>query len=335
MSKRGRIYHNFFTPELWEQVNKENKRILDDFIQEYKQRKKSKGTISGYHNDLRIIMIYILKELDNRCVLDLKKKDFRNLSLYFTEECNMSAARTNRLKSSINSLLTFCEDDDDYDYEVNYAKKVAGIPKERVKDDEDDFFFTYDEFIKVRDILVSQEKWQLAVLWSLGFDSAGRKNELFQVKKQGLLDGNKTNIVVGKRGKKFSLVYLDDTKELIRKYLEWRGDDDIDSLWIKGSGDHKQPLSDSAVLYDRIVSISKILSEVRGESCNIFTHTLRHSRLECLSQGTDLRLLDENGKPKKYPLEQIQVFAHHSSSDTTKSYLKNHDSDIIDTMFGF
>lgn len=169
----------------------------------------------------------------------------------------------------------------------------------------------------------------------MGFDSAGRKNELFQVRKHGLLDGNKTNIVVGKRGKKFALVYLDDTKEIIRKYLEWRGDDDIDSLWIKGSGDHKEPISDSSVLYDRIVSISKILSEVRGEPCNIFTHTLRHSRLECLSQGTDLRLLDENGNPKKYPLEQIQVFAHHSSSDTTKSYLKNHDSDVIDSMFGF
>ena len=41
----------------------------------------------------------------------------------------MSAARTNRLKSAINSLLTFCEDDDDYDYEINYAKKVHGIPK--------------------------------------------------------------------------------------------------------------------------------------------------------------------------------------------------------------
>ena len=28
---RGRIYNNFYTPELWEQVNKENKRILEDF----------------------------------------------------------------------------------------------------------------------------------------------------------------------------------------------------------------------------------------------------------------------------------------------------------------
>nr|DAO64013.1 MAG TPA: Integrase [Bacteriophage sp.] len=334
LAVRGRIYHNFYTPELWAQVNKENKRIMDDFLQEYKQRKMSKGTISGYHNDLRIIMIYILKELDNRCVLELKKKDFRNLSLYFTEECEMSAARTNRLKSAINSLLTFCEDDDDYDYEINYAKKVHGIPKSRVKDDDDDFFFTFDEFIKVRDILVSQEKWQLAVLWSIGFDSAGRKNELFQIQKHGLLDGNKTNIVVGKRGKKFPLVYLDDTKELIRKYLEWRGDDTIDSLWIKGCGDNKQPLSDSNVLYDRIVSISKILSEVRGEPCNIFTHTMRHSRLECLSQGTDLRLLDKNGNPKKFPLEQVQVFAHHSDPSTTQGYLKDHSEDTINSMFG-
>lgn len=333
--ERGRIYHNFYTEELWSQVNKENKNIMEDFLQEYKQRKMSKGTIAGYRNDLRIIMIYILKELGNRCVLDLKKKDFRNLSLYFTEECEMSAARTNRLKSSINSLLTFCEDDDDYDYEVNYAKKVRGIPKNRVKDDEDDFFFTYDEFIKVRDILVKQEKWQLAVLWSLGFDSAGRKNELFQVKKEGLLNSNKTNVVVGKRGKKFPLVYLDDTKELIRKYLEWRGDDDIESLWIKGTGDKKEPISDSSVLYDRIVSISKILSEVRGEECNIFTHTMRHSRLECLSQGTDMRLLDENGNPKKFPLEQVQVFAHHSDPSTTQGYLKDHSEDTINSMFGF
>lgn len=111
MAGRGRVYNNFYTPELWEQVNKENKRIMEDFLAEYKQRKKSKGTINGYMNDIRIILIYILKELDNKCILDLKKKDFRGLSLYFTEECNMSAARVNRLKSAVNSMLTFCEDD--------------------------------------------------------------------------------------------------------------------------------------------------------------------------------------------------------------------------------
>ena len=329
---RGRIYNNFYTPELWEQVNKENKRILDDFLAEYRQRKKSKGTIEGYFQDLRIIFIYILKELDNRCVLELNKKDFRGLSLYFTDTCGMSASRVNRLKSAINSLLTFCEEDDDYDYEINMSKKVKGIPREKAKDNEDNFFFTFDEFIKVRDILVEKGELQLAVLWSLGFDSAGRRNELFQVTKHGLADGNKTNIVAGKRGKKFCLVYLDDTRELIKRYLDERGEDDIDSLWVKGMGENKSSITYDAI-YNRICSISKILSEVRGEPCEIFPHTMRHSRLECLAQGTDTRLLDENGNPRKYPLEQIQVFAHHESCDTTKMYLKNHDDDIINSMF--
>ena len=122
MAKRGRVYNKFYTDELWEQVNKENKRILEDFLSEYKQRKKSKGTINGYRSDLKIILIYVLKELDNRCILELNKKDFRNLSLYFSDDCQMSAARVNRLKSAVNSMLTFCEEDDDYDYEINYAK---------------------------------------------------------------------------------------------------------------------------------------------------------------------------------------------------------------------
>ena len=95
--------------------------------------------------------------------------------------------------------------DDDYDYEINYAKKSKKESHEtRVKDDEDDFFFTFEEFIKVRDILVEKGRLQDAVLWSIGFDSAGRKNELFQIEKHGLTEHNKTNIVIGKRGKKIS-----------------------------------------------------------------------------------------------------------------------------------
>jgi len=331
---RGRIYNNFFTPERWEQVNPENKRILEDFVAECKQRQKSKGTIEGYYSDLRIIFIYVLLKLRNRSILELKKKDFRGMSLYFSDECKMSAARVNRIKSACNSMLTFCEEDDDYDYDINYSKKVAGLPKNPVKDDEDDFFFTFEEFIAVRNKLVEQGKLQLAVLWSLGFDSAGRKNELFQVEKHGLLNGNKTNVVVGKRGKKFPLVYLDDTKELIRQYLEQRGEDDIDSLWIKGSGENKEPIAYAAI-YERICSISNVLSEIRGEECNIFPHTMRHSRLECLAQGTDTRLLDEKGEPKKFPLEQVQIFAHHSDISTTQSYLKDHSDDTINSMFGF
>ena len=333
MPRSRGIYNKIYTPEKWEQVNAENKLIMEDFLTELRQQKKSKGTIDGYFQDLRIVLIKIMEDFGNKSILEMTKKDFRRLNIWF-DDSGMSPARCNRIHSATNSMLTFVEEDDDYDYEINTSKKVKGVPNERVKTNEDDFFFTYDEFIKVRDILVEKGRLQDAVLWSLMYDSGARRNEVFQVKKQGLLDGNKTNIVRGKRGKMFPLVYLDDTKELIRQYLEWRGEDDVDSLWIKGHGETASSV-DTTALYDRIVSISKILSEVRGEEVNIFPHSCRHSRLQALKKGWDDRLKDENGENKCFDLTQIRTFAHHSSSQTTESYLKDETDEIINDMFGF
>lgn len=333
MPRSRGVYNRIFTPEKWEKVNKENKMILDDFLTEYKQQKKSATTINAYYQDLRLILIKILEDFNNKCILEMTKKDFRRLNLWF-DDSGMSPARCNRLHSACNSLLTFCEEDDDYDYEINMSKKVKGVPNEKVKTNEDNFFFTFDEFIKVRDILVERGDLQTAVMWSLSFDSAGRLNEVLQVKKQGLLDGNKTNVVKGKRGKLFPLVYLDDTKELIRRYLEERGDDNIDSLWITGKGETAREVTREA-LYNRMIKCSNILQDIRGVETNIFPHAARHSRIECLLQGTDTRLIDENGKIKKFPLEQIMVLAHHSDVSTTQGYCKNHDEDTINQMFGF
>ena len=172
-------------------------------------------------------------------------------------------------------------------------------------------------------------------MWSIFFDSGGRRNEVYQIKKDGLLDGNKTNIVRGKRGKMFPLVYLNDTKELIRQYLEARGDDDIDSLWVSCRGNIKKPLTNSDALYDRILKCSKILSEVRGEETNIFPHTCRHSRVECLLRGEDDRLKDKNGKNRKFSIEEVMVFVHHSDISTTQSYAKDRSEETINNMFGF
>ena len=331
---RGRgVYNRIYTSEKWNQVSKENKAIMEDFLTEYKQQKKAESTLHAYFEDLRLVLIKIFEDFDNKSILEMTKKDFRRLNIWF-DESGMSPARCNRIHSVVNSLLSFCEDDDDYDYEVNQSKKVKGVPREKVKTNEDDFFFTYEEFVKVRDVLVERGDLQTAVLWSLFFDSGARRNEVFQVKKDGLLDGNKTNVVRGKRGKLFPLVYLDDTKELIRLYLEKRGNDDIDSLWISSIGGEKKPLADSTTLYERIVKCSKILSEIRGEETNIFPHTCRHSRIECLLRGEDDRLKDEDGKNKKFPIEQIMVFVHHSDVSTTQGYTKDRSEETINDMFG-
>jgi integrase len=77
------------------------------------------------------------------------------------------------------------------------------------------------------------------------------------------------------------------------------------------------------------------LSEIEGKEIEFFPHSLRHSRIECLLQGQDLRLLDENGKPKKFSLEQVQKMVNHSDPKTTQDYAKDHTDEEVDNMFGF
>lgn len=334
MGKRGTVYNRIYNEEDWSKVNKDNKAIMDDYLEEYKQRKKSINTIDQYKNDIRILFIFILNELNNKNILELKKKDFRRYNLWLQEK-GMSNARVNRLMSSCRSMLTFCEDDEDYDYDINFAQKVKGLEKNPVRVNDDNFFMTFEQIMKVREELLKRGELELCVLHMVLFDSAGRRNEIFQIKKEGLLDGNKTNIVTGKRGKKFPLVYLDDTKELIRQWLEFRGEDNIESLWCRIDKDgHKHEITYDTI-YDWVLKISKILSEIEGKEIHIFAHSYRHSKIEALLQGSDTRLLDKDGNPKKFTLEQVQKFAHHESSDTTLSYAKDHSEDVIDDMFGF
>jgi site-specific recombinase XerD len=307
MPERGRVYNKIYNEEEWKDVLQENKNIMEDFLEEYKQRKKSPKTVSQYFNDLRIVLLFVKRKLGNRCLFDLNKKDFRKLSLWLTDELDVSNARANRLLSATRSLLTYCEDDDDYDYDNNVARKVHGLEREPVKTNEDDFFMTFEQVMKVREELLKRGDLKLVVLHMLLFDSGGRRNEVYQIKKQNILEGNKTNIVRGKRGKTFPLVYLDDTKELIKQYLEARGEDNIDSLWYIGKGEGKRPASYESI-YDWVCCISKVLSEIEGKELNIFPHTYRHSKTESMLQGTDTRVLDENGKPKKFTLEQVQKF---------------------------
>jgi integrase/recombinase XerD len=332
--EKGHVYNRIFSEEEWILVNSENKEIMIDFLEEYKQRKIKPTTLAQYQNDLRIILLYIKRFCENKLIFDLVKRDFRKLSIWLNDECGMSSARTNRVMSCCRSMLTYCEDNEEYSYNQNIAKKVKGLPKERVHNDDEDFFMTFGQIMNIRQKLLDMKELQLCVLHMLLFDSGARRNEIQQVKKYDLICKNKTNNVVGKRGKIFPLVYLEDTKELIKLWLEERGEDKIDSLFIIGKGDNKREASYENI-YEMVMRIRKIFSDMEGRELNVFPHSWRHSRTECLLQGEDKRILDKDGLPRKFSLEQVQVFLHHENPATTQSYAKNHDEDAINEMFGF
>lgn len=329
MAKGKQVYNRFFEQSKWDEVPKFNKDLIDDFLLELKSQGKSPGTTHQYFNDLRIICIYIHDELGNKEFHKLKKKHFRNMVLFFKEK-GMSNARVNRLKSSVSSMLEFASNEEDYEdlMEINYASKIKGLQKESVRDI---VFLDWNEVEIIYNELKSQERYQESLLLALAIDSAGRRNELFQVKKDSITeDGSFTNEVIGKRGKKFRLMYNDLTKEAYNLYMEQRGEDNIDSLWIIGKGENKRPATYDA-LYNRVVSWRKILLDKTGEYKELNAHSWRHISLELLSTGEHY-LCKKLGK--KFELNELKLLAHHNDLSTTDSYLRDKSDDMLLAAFG-
>jgi integrase len=327
--KRGRIYNKIFNQEDWDKVNPLNKEIMEDYKLELKQNQKSEGTITQYINDWKIIMLYIFRNIDNKYILELTKKDFRRFSLWLSEELNMSNARANRIMSALRSLLDYCENDDDLDYEYNTAKKVKGLPK---KDVRDIVFLTNEQIFKLKDELIKREEYQKATILMLAYDSGGRKNELFQTMKHSFYDKNKnyTNKVVGKRGKEFSLLYFDETKKCADLYLQQRGEDDIDNMWIVDTGKIKKPVGVD-MIYSWFIEMSNILSELEGKEINFNVHSLRHSALEEYNSGNHYMCKKMN---KSFSLQELQLLANHENQATTASYLRDKKDEVLAETFG-
>lgn len=318
------VYNRVYTKEKWEKVNNFNKRLLDDFILELKCNKKKSGTITQYYNDIRIILIYILTENENKAISKLKRKHFRNFSLWCQEK-GMSPARTNRLLSAVRSMLAYAGDDSDYedDFETNEAQKVKGLKKEKVRD----IMFVTDEEVEIiYKTLIERQKYQQAALLAISYDSAGRRNEIYQIEKEGLLNSNLTNIVLGKRGKKFPLALFDRSHEAIELWLTQRGKDDVKSLWKVGD---KQASYES--LYNWCISWRKILEEKTGVYKEFNNHSFRHSALENYNIGEHYYAKKLN---KQFSIEELKLLAHHSSIDTTQGYLKNKDDELLLSAFG-
>lgn len=313
-------------------VNYLNKDLLNDFCLELKQKQRADSTIEAYKHDLKGFFCYIYSNLENKFVLDLSKRDLRKYSIYLIEECCVSNARHNRILSAIRSMLDFAEnEDEDYDYDINIAGKVKSLPKDPVKKI---VFLSDEQVLKLVDALVEKEEYQKAALLALSYDSAARRGELVQVKKYSFLNkkNNNTNVVVGKGNKRFVLLYFSLTKKCVSLWLKQRGSDDIDSLWVVGSEKNRRPASKKN-LYDFFIYIRNLLEKIEGGEIKLTPHSLRHSALQNLSDGTHY-LCKEKNNNEGYEIEKLKLLANHSSIETTSNYLKDTKIDELESMFG-
>ena len=320
--------NSFYSDKLYEKVSKENKEILEDYILEMKSTGKSEKTIYQYVADIKMFYCYGYSATNNKSILELKKRDFRRFFLTLQDN-GASSARINRIQCSLRNMLEFVTNDDDIyeDYEINVMKGIKGLQKEEVREI---FFLTNEQIELIIDKLIEKKKYQLALYLSISYESAARRNEVFQIQKHGFLERNKTNEVIGKRGKKFQLFYFNRSKEIAEMYFKQRGEDDIDSLWIIGRGEKKRPAKYES-LYNWTVSFRKILEKETGEYLEFNPHSYRHSSLEAYETGTHW-VLKELGK-EKLDINVLKALANHESIETTMSYLKNKDEELLNETF--
>ncbi|MGH1326584.1 tyrosine-type recombinase/integrase [Bacillus pretiosus] len=297
-------------------VSQENKNLVKDFLIEKKAQGKAASTLLQYHWDLRIILFLIHQHFENKNLIELTRKDIRNLSIIF-QELGMSNARVNGLMCALRSALEFCADDDDYEYEFNVGSRVRGLPKNPVREIT---FITEEQIEWLIDELLKQEKYMLATYLALSYYSAARKNEVYQVQKEELTERFFTNVVRGKRGKKFRLYYNPRVQKCIRLYIEQRGKDTIPDLFVKVYKNGERRTLNKSVFNYWCKTFAKMLYEKEGKEYKINPHCFRHSRLD-------------NLKVQGVPLEKLKSLANHSDISTTQSYLKDRSEEDIADIF--
>lgn len=321
----------FFTEESWNKVSDENKEILDDYSMELEVQGKAEKTIYQYQADIKGFLCWNAEHNKDKYLLDLKRKDFVKFQLGQTR-AGTSNARINRFQSSLRNMLQYCVMEEDLypDYQINPMSLIKGLEKKKVRDI---YFLTDEQVSYLIYKFLTLGKIQIALWVSMCYDTGARRNEILQIAKKDILKKNITNEVVGKRGKKFKLIYSHRTQLLAKQWLNERGDDEVDSLWVVGSGKDRHAVRYST-FYDWAIMCAKLLHEKDGKVYKFGPHTFRHTALERFSDGTHYFSRHELGKTGGMDINLLKNIAHHSDISTTQGYLQDRSIEEMENEFG-
>lgn len=324
-------YNKIYTDEIYSKVDQRNKDLLSDYELELKVRGRSEATIKQYLSDIKLFYCYAYLNLSNEYILNMKRRQFRSFFLFF-QETGKSPARINRQMSSLRGLLQYCEDDDDLydDYEINVMRKIKSV--EKGNGTKEIVFLEDEQITYLIDYLLERKEYQKALYVSLSYDTGGRKQEIYQLTKKSFEgNGYKTEVVRGKRNKYFNLYFSQRTRDIYNMYINDRGKDNIDSLWINSRGSEvRQVTADMLYLYT--LSFRSILESKYDTNLPIGPHSFRHSYATNLNNSTHHMLKQLNRD--SLDISELKILLHHESVDMSNHYVKNTDQDKLDELFG-
>lgn len=272
------------SPELLRQVNPDNMRLKQDFLDYLRSVQRSPKTIAGYDNDIDIFWVWNLTRNNNKFFPKITKRDYAAYQSWLINENGNSPARVRRLKSAISSMSNFVanmlDDEDEFKDFRSVVRKVENpamqqVRKKTVWSDE-----ALDELL---DRLTEAGQHKKACAVALAMCSGRRKAELcrFRVddfKEENLVCGGalyKTSEPIQTKG--FGLGKFIHCYTLAKKFqpfldawMNQRKELGIESEWLlPATGSPGEQMGDTT-----LNSWANTFSRMTGE--DFYWHSLRH-----------------------------------------------------------
>lgn len=202
--RKGReTYRKIITsPELIEQINPENKKLVDRFLKNF-ATKRSPNSVINYQSNLHIFMCWNVTENSNTFFIDIKKIDLMDFFDYCVTELKWGSNRYAQMHSCLSSFSVWIENmlDDLYPTFRNLLPKIEKMPKETVRKKS---IFTKQELDELMNWLGKQGKINEQCLLATMMASGARVSEL----------GRFTTTMINENNTAFEGLFLETTEEM-------------------------------------------------------------------------------------------------------------------------
>lgn len=285
--------HNIITNrELISQINPDNARLKEDYLNYLRSVQRSPNTIAGYSNDLDIFFVWNLQFNRNKFFPDVTRRDFTAFQGWLITQNENSPARVRRVKSALSSLGNYieciCDDEPEFQGFRSVVRKVENPAMHQVREKT---VWTDEQLEKLLNDLSEAGRHDQACVVALAMYSGRRKAELCRFKVSDFKDENlvcggalyKTSEPIQTKG--FGLgkyIYCYTLAKPFKPYLDaWmrqRRDLGIKSEWL--FPDKNNPFKQISI--GTLNSWAITFSRLTGES--FYWHSLRHRFTTYLSK---------------------------------------------------
>lgn len=282
MGRKTRM-NSITSPELLAQVNPDNMRLKNDFLEYLKSVRRSEGTIAGYSNDIDIFFVWVLQHSNNKPFSQISKRDIVAYQNWLVNENGNSPSRIRRLKAAISSLSNFVENilDDEPEFQ-GFRSIVRKIENPALQPVREKTVWEDGELEDLLEQLVTGKKYEKACYLALAMYSGRRKAELSRFRMSdfdedklvcdGALYKSAPIRTKGRGGGKYIPCYTLAKK--FRPYLElWKEEREasgIESEWLFPADENMN----EHVAISTLNSWASTFSRMSGK--DFYAHSLRH-----------------------------------------------------------